>query len=181
MSKFMARILLLLICLTLCAPMAGAAESGKLSEHEVKAAFLFNFIKYVEWPPTAIPRENTYLTICIVGKSPLNDVIESLAGKTVKNRKLVIKLLSRIEDLGECNILFINASVKSSLPQLFAATAGRSILTVSDSKGFATAGGIIEFVPVKDKIRFEINNRVAQQINLRLSSHLLKLATRVIE
>jgi hypothetical protein len=170
-----------MVCLTLFCPHAGWAESSQLNESEVKASYLYNFAKYVEWPASAFPRENTPLTICIVGKSPLNEVIESLAGKTIKNRRLVVRQFSKIEDLNECNILFINASVKTTLPQLLAAIAPRSILTVSDCKGFAAAGGVIEFVPVGEKIRFGINNRAAQHVNLRISSHLLRLATTVID
>jgi hypothetical protein len=162
-------------------PQAGWSESGQLNEYEVKAAYLYNFAKYVDWPTAVLPRENTSLTICIVGKSPMNEVIESLAGKTIKNHRLVVRQFSRIEDLSECNILFVNAAVKSSLAQILASIAPRSILTVSDGNGFAAAGGVIEFVPVGDKIRFKINNRAAQHVNLRISSHLLRLATTVIE
>jgi hypothetical protein len=174
-------ILLAVACLTLFIPQTGRAESNVLSEYEVKAAYLFNFAKFVEWPQAALPRENTPLSVCLVGKSPMNDVMESLAGKTIKNRRLVIHQFSRIEDLNECHILFINSSVKTSLSQIVASVASRPILTVSDSKGFAAAGGIIEFVPVGAKIRFEINHRSALNINLKISSHLLRLATTVIE
>lgn len=183
MFKFLTQVLCVMACLALMlfCPQSGWAESSKLDEHEVKASYLYNFAKYVEWPAAAFPRENSPLTICIVGKSPLNEVIESLAGKTIKNRRLVIRQFSKIEDLNECQILFINATVKTSLTQLLVSIAPRPILTVSDSKGFAALGGIIEFVPVADKIRFEINNRAAQHVNLRISSHLLRLATTVIE
>jgi hypothetical protein len=168
-------------CLTLFSPQSGRAESNRLNEYEVKAAYLFNFAKFVDWPVAAFPRENTPLTICIVGNSPLNTVIESLSGKTIRNRRLVVRQFARIEDLNECHILFINAAIKTSITQLLASVATRPILTVSDSKGFATVGGVIEFVPVADKIRFEINHRAAQQVNIRISSHLLRLATTVIE
>jgi hypothetical protein len=161
--------LLAVACLTLFCPDAGKAETVKLSENEVKASYLYNFAKYVEWPAAVFPRENSPLTICIVGKSPMNEVIESLAGKSIKNRRLVIRQFSRIEDLSDCNILFINATVKTS------------ILTVSDQNGFAAAGGMIEYVPVGSKIRFKINNRAAKQVNLQISSHLLRLSTTAME
>src|SRR5512133_180711 len=174
-------VLFALACLLLCYPHTGWTETGQLNEHEVKTAYLYNFAKYVEWPQTALPRENTALTMCIAGKGPLNEVIETLAGKTVRNRKLVIRQLSKSEDLNECQILFINTVMKPSLTHLLTASAPRSILTISDIKGFAAAGGMIELVPVRDKIRFEINNRAAQNSGLRISSHLLRLATTVIE
>lgn len=181
MIKNFAYSTLVLACLALFLPHAGWADSAQLNEHEIKASYLYNFAKYVEWPATALSRESSSLTICIVGKSPLNDVIESLAGKPIKNRRIVIRQFSRVEDLSECNILFINASAKGSLTQILSSISSRSILTVSDCTGFAAAGGAIEFVPTGDKIRFKINNRAAQHVNLRISSHLLRLATTVIE
>lgn len=181
MIKSIARSIFMLACMTLFCPQPGRAESVKLSENEVKAAYLYNFAKYVDWPAAAFSRENTPLTVCIVGKSPLNEVIELLTGRIIKNRRLAVRQLSRSEDIGECQILFVNATVKTSTSQILASTASRSILTVSDYKGFAAAGGNIEFVPVGDKIRFEINNRAAQRGKLQISSHLLRLATTVIE
>jgi hypothetical protein len=165
----------------LISPHFGWAESSQLNEYEVKAAYLYNFAKFVEWPVAVLPREDTPLNVCIAGKSPINDTIDSLAGKTVKYHRLVIRHLSRADDLSECQILFVNASQKISLPQILAAAASRTILTVSDSKGFSAAGGIIEFVQVGDKIRFEINKRASRQVKLQISSHLLRLATNVIE
>lgn len=181
MIKSVAYFILVMTCLALVAPHTGWAESGKLNENEIKAAYLYNFAKFVDWPAATIPRENSPLMICIIGNSPLNEVIESLAGKSIKNRKLVIRQFSRIEDLNECNILFINASANKSLAQILVSIAPRAILTVSDHTGFAAAGGIIEFIPLGDKIRFKINNRAAQHVNLRISSHLLRLATTVID
>jgi hypothetical protein len=173
--------LLLVACLMLFSPRQAWTESGNLSENEVKAAYLYNFAKYVEWPSSAFPRDNTPLTICIVGSGPLNDVIETLAGKTIRNRRLVIRQFSRIEDLSECHILFISSSLKSPLNQILTTAAARSILTVSDSKGFTAAGGMIEFIQVAGKIRFVINNRAAQSASLQISSHLLRLATTPVE
>jgi hypothetical protein len=177
--KYFALSVLVMACLTLFCPQTGWAEPSQLNEYEVKAAYLYNFAKYVEWPASAFARENAPLTLCIIGTSPLNEVIESLAGKTIKNRRLVIRQFSRIEDLNECHILFINAAVKTSYTQILASISSRPVLTVSDGTGFANTGGIIEFVPVGDKIRFKINNRTAQQVNIRISSHLLRLATTI--
>jgi hypothetical protein len=170
-----------MVCLTLFCRQAGWAESGKLSEYEVKASYLYNFAKYVDWPTAALPGEASPLTMCIIGNSHLNEDIESLSGKTIKNRRLAVHYLGKHDDPGVCNILFINAAEKASVTQILASLAARSILTVSDGKGFAAAGGIIEFILLDDKIRFKINNRAAQHVNLRISSHLLRLATAVIE
>lgn len=181
MLNSLVHLLLVIAYLLLFSTQASWAGSGQLSEYEIKTAYLYNFAKYVDWPTASLPRESTSLTMCIAGKSPLNDVMETLAGKTVKNRRLAIRQLSRIDDLGDCNILFINAAAKTSLSHVLTSSVPRAILTISDSKGFASAGGMIELVPVRDKIRFEINNRTAQNAGLRISSHLLRLATTVIE
>jgi hypothetical protein len=181
MMRLILQYIFVLACLVFFSPQTGRADSGKLSENEVKAAYLYNFAKYVEWPASVFSRENTPLTICIVGSSPLNEVIETLAGKNIKNRRLVIRQFSKIEDLSECHILFINSSVKTPLNQILTSAASRSILTVSDLKGFTAAGGAIEFVPIDGKIRFMINNRTAQLAKLQISSHLLRLAISATE
>lgn len=181
MIKYFEYFLRVMIFLTLVLPQSSWAKSSRLNEYEVKASYLFNFAKYVEWPSSAFPRESTPLTMCIIGKSPLNEVIESLTGKTIQNRRVVIRQFSKVEDLNECNILFVNAATKTPLPQILAFLAPHPILTVSDGKGFASDGGTIEFIPVGDNIRFKINNRAAQKAHIKISSHLLRLATSVIE
>lgn len=181
MINFFAHSILIMAVLTLFCPQIVTADSSSLNEYEIKAAYLYNFAKYVDWPLAVLPRENSPLTFCVIGQGPINAVTESLSKKTIKNRQLVIQQLGDIEDLSNCNILFINPVLKASLAKILAAAAHRSILTVSDIKGFAVAGGIIEFVPVDNKIRFAINNRAARQADLKISSHLLRLATTVTE
>ena len=164
--------------LLLCSPVTAQA-ADRLTEDEVKASYLYNFVKYVDWPA---PRKDTStLTICIVGRSPLNELIESLAGKTVRGRRLVVRQYVRPEELRECDIVFVNASARMTVAQLVAACGTHPVLTVGDGKGFAAGGGIIGFGRVGDKIRFEINNQTALRVRLHISSHLLRLATNVVE
>lgn len=181
MIRFFAHNILITAVAVLLPLQTAMAETVRLDEYEVKAAYLYNFAKYVDWPAAALPNENTTLNFCIIGNSPMNPVIQSLAGKSVKNRKVSIREITQIEDLGGCNILFVNTAMKAQLHRILSSTVTRSILTVSDDRGFATAGGIIELMPVSEKIRFQINHRSARQSNLKISSRLLNLATTVIE
>lgn len=157
------------------------AENNKLDEYEVKASYIYNFAKYIDWPSSSLPQESTTLIFCIIGNSPLNQVMQSLTGKSVKNRRVSIRELAQVDELNGCNILFVNTSMKAHLNRILASAPSRSLLTVSDDKGFAAAGGIIEFIPVGDKIRFQINHKSARQSNIKISSRLLSLATAVIE
>ena len=181
MIRFFAHSILLTAVLTLLPLQNVMAETGRLDEYEVKAAYLYNFAKYVDWPLSALPNENSALNFCIIGNSPMNPVIQSLAGKSVKNRRVSVREITQIEELNGCNILFVNASMKAQLHRILAAAPSRSLLTVSDDRSFAAAGGIIEFIPAGEKIRFQINHRAARQSNLKISSRLLSLATTVIE
>lgn len=158
------------------------AQSSRLDENEVKAAYLYNFVKYVEWPVTTSAQENSTLYFCVIGNAPFNaSVMTSLAEKPLKNRKVSIKELTFDDNISHCDLLFINSQVRNNLTNILKSATENSILTVSDIKGFATTGGIIEFIMINNKIRFRINNRSARMSNLKISSHLLNLATSVIE
>ncbi len=160
-------------------PAYGQAPS--LSEYSVKAAFLYNFAKFVEWPecPTCDP-PNTFV-IGILGEDPFGREIAVIEGKDLKGLPLSIKRLEEITDLKDCKVLFISASMESRLPQLLSRLTGQAILTVADAEGFAQAGVMINLYKVKNKIRFQINPRAAEAAGLKISSHLLRLAEIVSE
>lgn len=158
------------------------AQSARLDENEIKAAYLYNFAKFVEWPVIVSAKDNSNLNFCVIGNSPFSAaVMISLAEKPVKNRRVLIRELTLDDDLSRCNLLYVNPQARNSLPEIIKSASENSILTVSDINGFAAAGGIIEFIPVGNKIRFKINNRSAKVSNIKISSHLLNLATGVIE
>ena len=160
-------------------PPAARAEVSQVGEYQVKAAYLYNFAKFVEWPPDAAG--GSTLNICILGKSPFGDTLSAISGKTVRGRRVVITHIRRIEDLPACDILFVSLSERGRLGQILSAVATRPILTISDIRRFVAAGGMIGFVSVNERVRFEINQRVAQRSSLRVSAQLLKLATTVAE
>lgn len=174
-------IFLIVIAIFLAAPGHLFAEDGASQEYKVKAAFLYNFTLFVEWPTEAFTGNDSPLTVCILGKSPFGNALGGLKGKTVKTRKLAVRQINSPQEIGGCQVLFVSASEKMQLPNILAAVKNRNVLTVSDIDSFAEAGGIINFITLEDKVRFEVNLKAAQQARLKISSQLLKLARDVIE
>jgi hypothetical protein len=146
-------------------------------EYEVKAAFLYNFVQFVEWPSDAFVDAQSPIVIGILGDDPFGASLDEIVrGEKVNNRSLVIQHYQRIEDIKDCQILFICQSENRRLEEIFPALKDRSILTVGDTDGFAKRGGMIRFVTEKNKIRFRINVEAAKAANLTISSKLLRLA-----
>ena len=153
------------------------ADSLTIKEYQVKAAFLYNFAKFIQWPANAFPDEYTPICIGTLGHDPFGAVLDGLAAKTVQGRPLEIRRFARIQDIDFCHILFINPAEHEQLFVLLATLEGRSMLTVSEIDQFAQAGGMVNFVVRDKKIRFEINPLSAEQAGLKISSKLLQLAT----
>ncbi|OHE22205.1 MAG: hypothetical protein A3J94_01770 [Syntrophus sp. RIFOXYC2_FULL_54_9] len=174
-------VILTLVALLSAVPWNLFAEDSASREYKVKAAFLYNFTLFVEWPTETFPANDSPLTICILGKSPFGDALGSLRGKTVKTRKLAVRQINSVQEMRGCQVLFVSASEKMQLPNILAAVKNLNVLTVSDLDRFAEAGGIINFITLEDKVRFEVNLKAAQQARLKISSQLLKLARDVIE
>jgi hypothetical protein len=153
---------------------SSAPESAP--EYEVKAAFLYHFAKFVEWPSGAFPDSSTPITLCVMDGDPFGKAIESIRGKTVKGRAIVVRQCKEIRDIATCQILFIHSMEKKRLIQVLDSTMGYSILTVGEGGSFAQLGGIINFVIVENKISFQVNVDAAKRAGLEISSKLLKLA-----
>lgn len=148
-----------------------SAENLSSREYEIKAAYLFNFIKYVDWPSAG-----DTITIGVLGSNPFGTALTPLNGKVVKGRRLLIKELASVRDGQNCQIIFISSSEKSRLPEIFENLKSARVLTVGETQGFANGGGIINFVEENNKVRFEINADSARRTGLSISSELLKLA-----
>ncbi len=153
------------------AELAVAAED----EYKVKAAMVYNFAKFVEWPVNSFGSDNR-ITYCIAGKSPLTGVMMKLQGKVVKERTVVIRNIESPADVLGCQLLFIAQSEKARLSSYLQQSNNHNILTVSDLELFAESGGMIGLTEVEKKIRFEINQETAQKQGLKISSHLLNLS-----
>lgn len=164
-----------------CSSQLGLALQGNardaLPEYQVKAAYLFNFLKFVEWPSSAFADPLAPFVIGIVGDDPFGSALaEVTVGKTVQGRDLVIRRYHPGENLRGASILFISASEKKRLSQLLASLRGSSVLTVADMDGFLDAGGMIQLLSENDRVRFAINVDETTRARLKVSSKLLSLA-----
>jgi hypothetical protein len=170
-AKLMAFMLILFF---FCAPVM-AQEA--LSEYQVKAAYLFNFLKFVEYPSEAFADPLAPIVVGVVGEDPFGSALpQVVTGKTVAGRDLVIRLYRPGEDLRGAHILFISASERKRLPVILSSLRGSSVLTVSDTVGFLDAGGMIQFLNENDRVRFAINMDSTSRAKLKMSSKLLSLA-----
>jgi uncharacterized protein DUF4154 len=176
------RLRLAAIVLALSTPLVGYAEPRLALEYQVKAGFLYNFVKFVDWPASAFPPTGDAVIIGVIGEDPFGEILDQvLQGKTCcHDRKLVVRRLQRLEHVTECHVLFISASEEARLPEILRLLDGAGVLTVGDIEGFAERGGMIGFHRESNKLRFEINADAASRAGLTISSQLLKLATRVI-
>ena len=156
------------------------AQQAKVSEYQVKATYLYNFGRFVQWPPNAAAAKGDSFSICVLGQDPFGPTLDStLAGETLGGKPLTVKRISTPRDAGECRILFISSTEENHLNEILVALDESGILTVSDMPAFSRRGGMIQFVLEGDKVRFEINLTKAETAKLTLSSELLKVATTV--
>jgi hypothetical protein len=161
-----------------CALAAMPAPAAGPTDNDVKAAFLYHFASFVEWPPGTFPARTTPLVVGVLGHGPLSEAVErTLQGKTAGDRPLVIRRLTQPDEAAHTQICLVEDSARESLPLVLRAVREASVLTVADMEGFAQRGGIVNFVLQQRKVRFEINLARAQQARLKISSQLLKLAT----
>ncbi len=173
--------LLVMTCLlVLCLPQVQASASQN-DEYQVKAAFIYNFTNYIQWPGRAFSGGSSPFTICIMGRSPFGNSFDSLARETIGGRRAQVRHISRIEDAKECHILFISESEQKNAPQILRSLQGRPVLTIGDYKGFCQDGGMINLVMVKRKVRFEIRPGVAKRAGVHIGPQLLALAREIIE
>ena len=158
-----------------------ATRAGSADEYSVKAAYLYNFAKFVEWPKEA-GNPGTPLVIAVFGKDDFGAVLkQTVQGETVNGRAISVLSVSRIEDIRSCQILFFGSSHQNRLAEVLRATEGASILTVGETDEFIRRGGVITFVAEGNKIRFEINLVEARRHRLTISARLLRVAKGVRE
>jgi hypothetical protein len=170
-----------LIAVVLCSLAAGT-QAQSATEYQVKAAYLYNFAKFVEWPPSRFANASAPLQICIFGRDPFGDGLRTqTADKAVNGRKLEVDAIADLQHARTCHILFISSSVAIPVKQIVEALRGANVLTVGDTKGFAEQGGMISFGLEDDRVQFEVNRKAAEQAGLKISSKLLSVAKLVIE
>jgi YfiR/HmsC-like len=166
------------IVVTLLATARLAAQSGAVVEDDIKAAFLYNFAKYVEWPDTAFPT-GAFRVCVIADASFVKSVGDIIAGETIAGRPVTREAPSTPEEARSCNILFVGRGNAGRADQLLAAVRDSHVLTVGDSADFLTHGGVVTFVREGDRVRFDVNVGEAQRAGLTVSSRLLRVARRV--
>lgn len=172
--------LILLALSFLLASVSAVAQQTHPTESQVKAAYLYNFGKFVRWQSDQMARLDS-LEICVLGKDPFGAVLDAtVAGESVDGRTIRVRRVAKVQDVGPCSILFVSSSEEGRLSSVLASVQPLSALTVSDIPHFADKGGMIGFVKQEDRIRFEVNRKAAEQSHLVLSSELLKVAVKVL-
>jgi hypothetical protein len=170
-------LLVMAICLTATCFLFSSAQSNVPNEYQVKAAFLYNFSKFVEWPPDAFQNEKTPITLCIFGDDPFGSVLDEIVrGKVINNRLLSIRRTNALPGLKACQLVFVSGREDKRLSEMFNSLKGSSALVVGESEDFAERGGGIQFFLEENKMRFSINVDAVQRARLKVSSKLLALA-----
>lgn len=155
-------------------PLCSAATAP---EYQVKAAFLFNFTQFVEWPAAAFGSADSPLVIGVLGRDPFGGFLdETVRGESVNQRNLQVRRFARVEDVNNCQMLFISNSETEHMAEILGKLKGKSILTVGETEDFARRGGVIRFATVANKIRLNINVEAAKEASLTISSKLLRPA-----
>jgi hypothetical protein len=166
------------ISLAFLGPPCLHAQRSNPSEYEVKAAYLYDFGKFVAWPANVATADD--FPICVIGEDPFGASFdETIAGETINGKKVVVNRIVKPKEAMSCRILFISVSEESQLKEILATLDKRSVLTVSEISQFTRRGGMIQFVIDANRVRFEVNVATAQRAGLTLSSQLLKVAISV--
>ena len=154
------------------------AFAVEIDEYQVKAAFLYNFAKFVHWPQRAFAGPTAPVTICVFGRNPFGFALEqTVAGKEFEGRKFLVRSISDTQSACQCHIVFVGGAEKKRFAALLAAVQDSSVLTVGESPGFAAQGGVVNFTLENGAIHFEVNLEAARHKDLEISAKLLSLAT----
>jgi hypothetical protein len=167
----------LIIVLALLGPILLAQAARTTSESELKAAFVYNFAKFVTWPRESHSPSGKPLVIGVLGDPELGLTLQRLLqAKTLNGRPLEVAIFGTIGELRITDVLFIHSERKTTLQSALRITAGLPVLTVGDSDDFAELGGVVQLVTEDRRMRFDINVAAAEQAGLRIQAQLLKLA-----
>ena len=168
------RFMILLIGLVLSTQLLAA---NHINEYQVKAAFLYNFIAFTQWPGDI----DQTINLCIYGEDYFGQEIDKLQARVVNDNNIKVIRLTSLEKSNACHVLFISKSAIDDLPNILASTQGEPVLTIADSPEAASKGVIINMNLTQNKINFEVNLESARSVRLDISSRLLQLATKVYQ
>lgn len=153
------------------------AQTARVADYEVKAAYLYNFGRFVDWPANNAASKQESFNVCVLGEGPIAPALEAtLAGETIGGKKVAARRIASMEGLDKCQILFLSSIQEDRLQRIIEALDKNAVLTVSDMPHFSQRGGMIEFVTEGKRVRFEVNLAATRHAGLTLSSELLKVA-----
>lgn len=157
--------------------LATAAQGQSAEEYRVKAAFLLNFARFVEWPPQEFKSTTDPIAICVVGQNPFGSSLEeAVTGKRVEGRTFLVRQLSIGQPVSGCQLLFVSSSERNRLHAILAEIKIDGVLTVGETDTFASEGGMINLKIEAGRVRLQVNVEAAEEAKLRISSALLSLA-----
>jgi len=157
-------------------PAGAQGPMRPVEEYQLKAVFLYNFAKFVEWPAQANGSKDP-LVMVVFGRDPFGPALEQVVwGKTINNRPLTVRRTVRTEELLPCHVLFVSAQERRRAPEVLKVAEAAGVLTVSEMDDFLNLGGVIKFGADRAKVRFEVNLEAARRSGLKISSRLLSLA-----
>ena len=182
LRRFRLAPLFAVLLLIIPAPTMQADGPGGLTESQIKAGFIFNFLRFVEWPPKAFGTSSTPITVCVVGDSPITALLnEAVAGKTVEGRAVAVKHLQPADESHGCHLVFVSAAEAHHSSRMLDSLKGASVLTVGEVAGFSQSGGILNFSTQDNRVKLELNLDAAAHANLKISAKLIAVSRLVNE
>lgn len=172
----------ILLCVTLVVACAGGiggpawADESQFAEYEVKGAFLYKFAKFTEWPPQSFPNPATPISICIFGRNPFGETLNTLKNVQVQGRPLTVQNTTRIEDLKGCHVVFVCGSEKKRFEEVLGAVKALPVLTIGEVDEFTRKDGAVAFITAGNKVQLEVNLEAVGRSGLKIGSQLLVVA-----
>lgn len=161
------------LCLGLGVAMSATAGPD---EAEIKAAFVYNFAKFVEWPPASFSRPDAGLDLCINGHDNVEAELRQLEGREAQGRRLHLRAVNTVAELDGCHVLYVARGDSGAQGALLQALSSLPVLTVADRRDFARQGGVITLFVEGNRVQFSVNLAEAQSRGLKFSARLLQLA-----
>jgi hypothetical protein len=169
------------LVVVLAGKLAAQVHAQKPAEYQVKAAYLYGFGRFVEWPASATAAAPKAFVVCVLGDDPFGRLLDEVAaGAVMKDKPVSVQRISRVDESGPCHTLFISASEGARLGRILETLDHRPVLTVSDAPQFAQRGGMIGFAAEGNRVRFTVNLAAAQDAGLQLNSELLRVAATIL-
>lgn len=171
--------LIVFVCMAILSDSSFASGTNDGTEYKLKAAYLYQFTKFTQWPDRRFTNRDSPIQICILGTNPFGKSLDSFSSRASQGRTLSIKYLPSLHNVLSCHVVFISRSETKRLTQILRRIENAPILSVSDINNFAQRGGIIGFVPKQRKVGLEINVGASRTSGIKISSKLLEVATLV--